>query len=96
MFFCTDERVFIAVMREVKPVSDWSMLASYLGIDCAVAQAIRKENRRVYTEIQAYVKAWLNTGNATWAMLAAALREDLVGKKAVGNAIKAKYRSDRK
>ncbi len=93
--FYTDERVFIAVMREVQSITDWSMLTLFLGIDHGKVKAIRKENRRTYSEVQAYVKAWLNTGDATWAMLAAALRQDLVGKKAVGNAIKAKYRSDR-
>ena len=87
--------MFIAVLREVQSVTDWSMLSLFLGINHDKAQAIKKENRRTYSEVQAYVRAWLNTGDATWAMLAAALREDLVGKKAVGNAIKAKYKSDR-
>ena len=90
----TDVGVFITVMREVQSVTDWSMLSSYLGIDRAKVEAIRKDDHRAYTEIQAYVKAWLITGKATWAMLAAGLRQDLVRKKAVGNAIKAKYRSD--
>lgn len=80
------------MLREVSSITDWNILSALLGVKNAAVEHIKLDNPlNAYSQEQAIIRAWLEGGKATWALLASALRNSLVGKAAYGNAIAEKY-----
>lgn len=75
-------------MEATSDVVDWSCLALLLGVSDADVERIEWNNpREKLNQHKAIVRAWLNNGEASWAILVAGLRNKLVSKVAVGNQI---------
>ena len=79
------------VCRETTSISDWSFLASLIGV--TDYERIAMDNSTVQEKQRAIIRAWLNSGKASWAVLIHALRDPLVGKAAVAEQIACKYAS---
>ena len=75
-------------MRATSDVTNWNLLSLLLGVDDADVQRIKQDNTgQAYDQQQGIIKAWLDNGNASWAILVSALRDKMVGKGAIGNII---------
>ncbi len=75
-------------MVETDTITDWSILAILLGISEADKTRIMKNNPGdAKGQHKAFVKAWLENGEASWAILASALRHQLVKQVACANEI---------
>ena len=83
-------------MRETITIMDWSLLSEELGIAGHIKDRIMIDKKGEQSaQQQAFIKAWFDTGNASWAALHTALRSDLVGKIEVANVIAEKHPSTR-
>ncbi len=70
------------------------MLSSLLGVSRADVERIKENNPGdAYSKEQEIVTAWIDTGNASWAILVSALKDKLVKKAAFANQIAKKYPS---
>ena len=75
-------------MRATGDVTNWNMLSLLLGVDDADVERIKLNNPgQAYDQQQGILKAWLDNGNASWAILVSALRDKMVGRGAIGNTI---------
>ena len=84
-------RTLIDVLRETKEVQNWSELSLLIGISEATYGQIVKQCSTVQEQQRAIITSWLSTGKASWAVLVSGLRDELVGKAAVGDRIAQKY-----
>lgn len=70
---------WLEVLSETKDITDWSILSVVLGVSDADLQRIKSDNPgQAFNQQQTIVKAWLNSGKASWASLVNALRHELV------------------
>ncbi len=77
----------IAVFRETMSVTDWYFLALLLGISEADFERIQQDERMGKDRQKAIIKQWLQSGNASWAMLVSALRDEVVTQVAIAKNI---------
>ena len=78
----------INVQRATLGVADWSQLALLIGVSQAEYDRIVTNNHSdVRKQQKQIVISWLNAGKASWAILVAGLRDDLVGMDAIANKI---------
>ena len=77
----------IAVLRATCDIPDWFVLASLLGVSSADVERIRSDVHGALNQQKAIIKKWLDLGEASWAILVSALRDNLVEKVATANAI---------
>ena len=79
---------FIEIMRETKSITDWSILPILLGISNVEKDQIMSDHSgQAAIQHQKFIRAWIKSGNATWAILVGALRDDLVKEGACANNI---------
>ena len=68
-------------MEATKEITDWSVLALYLGISQADYEKIKlnsvTQSRNLHQDV---INKWFDTGRASWATLVKCLRYELVGK----------------
>ena len=78
---------------ELGSITEWGILSVLLGVRNKVVQRIKKDNAGdSLTAAQVIIKAWLvDTDKPSWAMLVTALKDDLVGKVAIGNEVAEKH-----
>ena len=82
------DHTILDVFRETQSiVEEWTFLHLLIGISQADFTRISKDYQRVKDRQMAFIKNWLNSGNASWAILVAALRDSVVGLKALGDKI---------
>ena len=81
-------------MTETKNIANWNTLFLLLGVEDADVQRIRQDNPGASLDQQEeIIKAWLNKGSASWAMLVGALRHKLMERGADANRIAKAYPS---
>ncbi len=77
----------IAVFRETMSVTDWYFLALLLGISEADFERIQQDEKMGKDRQKAIIRQWLQSGNASWAMLVSALRDEVVTQVAIAKNI---------
>ena len=76
------------MLTETQNIADWNILSLLLGVEDADVQRIKQDNPGESLDQQnAIIKAWLNKGSASWAILVAALRDSLIKRGADANRI---------
>ncbi len=83
----------LQILRETYKVTNWSTLPLLLGISEEDKSRIMTDNHSAKDQHQAFIKAWLQKGEASWAILTSALRDPLVDQGDCANAIAKKYPS---
>ncbi len=87
-FLNTADYNLLQILKETCTITDWSILAILLGISEADKTRIMKDNPGdAKGQHKAFVKAWLENGKTSWAILAGALRHTLLKQGACANAI---------
>ena len=77
----------LAVCRATKDIYDWSFLALLIGVSESDYQRIKQSIPNPAEQQKAIIQKWLDSGEASWAILVSALRDELVGKAAIGDQI---------
>ncbi len=81
-------------MKETQDIAEWGMIPILLGVKDADLQRIKMNHRgEAFTQHQAIVRAWLENGDASWAVLVSALRDGLVRKGGFANTIQRNHPS---
>ena len=80
-------------MRATVKVIDWKSLGLSLGIPVSVIDRIEVDCHRAMDCQRHMLQHWLNTGNASWAALVAALRSQLVSMNGLANTIAKEHHS---
>ena len=76
------------VARATISITDWRYLALILGLSDADYERIVADNPlNISAQQQAIIKKWLRNGNASWAGLVNALRDELVNEQTLANKI---------
>ena len=68
-------------------IHDWSILALLIGVNESDYQRIKLSKSTPAEQQKAIIQKWLDCGKASWAILVSALRDELVGKAAIGDQI---------
>ena len=74
-------------MKATHKVVDWTILAPLLDVPEETVERIKIDIQGSLNQQKAIIQAWLDSGTASWAILVSALRNELVGKKAVADEI---------
>ena len=78
----------LAVMTATKEITDWSVLALYLGISKADYEKMKQNSNAQGCNLhQDVISKWFDNGRASWAVLVKCLREELVGKTGLAHRI---------
>ncbi len=76
------------VVRATASITDWSLLALLLGISEPDYTRIKSDNPlNASDQHKAIITKWLASGNASWAALVNALRDELVNQQGLANKI---------
>ena len=81
----------LAVMDATVDITNWSTLALLLGLSLADFDRIVANEHEASGQQMGIIRKWIDSGTASWAVLVTALKNVLVGKQAVANAIAKKY-----
>ena len=73
--------------RATVDIHDWSILALLIGVSEGDYQRIKQSIPNPAEQQKAIIQKWLDSGEASWAILVSALRDKLVCKAAIGNQI---------
>ena len=86
------DHTILDVFRETQTiVEEWTFLHLLIGIPQADFTRISKDHQNIKGRQMAFIKHWLNSGNASWAILVAALRDSVVGLGALADKIAKKH-----
>ena len=77
----------LQVARATISITDWSFLALLLGLSEADYRCIVSDNGTINLQRKAIIIKWLQTGEASWAALVSALRDELVNEQTLANKI---------
>ena len=82
-YYCIIEKNLLKVMGYTSSINDWSVLPLILGL----TEAQLKQCQKTENPHKAIITRWLQQGNASWAGLVGALKDDLVSQVAVADKI---------
>ncbi len=83
--------MIIKISRATATITDWSYLALLLGIDEADYDRIMTDIALSSHQRKAIITKWLANGEASWAVLVSALRDELVNKQGLANWIASEH-----
>ena len=79
------------VLQATKHVTEWNVLAYLLKLSKADVESIMSTAHGPSQPQKSIISKWLESGTASWAALATALKHDLVGQGATANNIAKNY-----
>ena len=81
------------VIKQTLPINDWPILGIALGLPVHAVDRLKRENLSISDLQRNMLQYWLETGDASWAVLVNALKSDVVAKVGLAKKIAKEYPS---